>query len=153
MIKTEKSKEKTLKTKGSPTRVDEHVGSRLRQRRTLLGWSQEKLADAVDITFQQVQKYERGLNRVSASRLFQFSQVLDVPVSYFFDDYAGKKDLQGLPGLADTDQENFSGDSVFDRKETIDLIRTYYSIRDPKVRRDLHKLIKSMAASSASENS
>ncbi len=65
--------------------VDVHVGARIRLRRTLLGMSQEKLGEAVDLTFQQIQKYERGTNRVSASRLHQFAQALNVPVSFFFD--------------------------------------------------------------------
>src|SRR5471032_1999010 len=66
--------------------VDVHVGARMRQRRTLLGMSQEKLGTAVGLTFQQIQKYERGSNRIGSSRLFEFSKVLDVPVSYFFDE-------------------------------------------------------------------
>src|SRR5277367_5561364 len=69
-----------------PSPIDIHVGSRIRLRRTLLGMSQERLGDALGLTFQQVQKYERGVNRVGASRLFDISRVLDVPISYFFDD-------------------------------------------------------------------
>ncbi len=69
----------------APHPVDIHVGARIRLRRTLLGMSQEKLGEAVGLTFQQIQKYERGTNRVSASRLYQFGQTLDVPVSFFFD--------------------------------------------------------------------
>src|SRR5579883_3316499 len=69
-----------------PNPIDVHVGSRVRLRRTLLGMSQEKLGDAIGLTFQQVQKYERGANRVGASRLFELSRVLDVPVSFFFDE-------------------------------------------------------------------
>ena len=71
---------------GKPHPVDIHVGSRVRQRRTLLGMSQEKLGDAVGLTFQQIQKYERGANRIGCSRLYEFSKVLDVPVAYFFED-------------------------------------------------------------------
>src|SRR5437016_10124339 len=72
----------------TPNPVDVHVGSRVRLRRTLLGMSQEKLGEAIGLTFQQVQKYERGANRIGASRLFDLSRVLDVPVSFFFDDMA-----------------------------------------------------------------
>ena len=72
--------------KGGPNPIDIHVGARVRLRRTLLGMSQEKLGDAIGLTFQQVQKYERGANRIGASRLFDLSRVLDVPVSFFFDD-------------------------------------------------------------------
>src|SRR3569833_3753192 len=73
---------------GKPNPVDVHVGARVRLRRTLLGMSQEKLGEAIGLTFQQVQKYERGANRIGASRLFDLSRVLDVPVSFFFDDTA-----------------------------------------------------------------
>src|SRR6202161_4131792 len=71
---------------GRPSPIDVHVGSRVRLRRTLLGMSQERLGEALGLTFQQVQKYERGVNRVGASRLFDLSRVLDVPISFFFDD-------------------------------------------------------------------
>ena len=71
---------------GTPNPVDVHVGARLRQRRTLLGMTQSKLGDAIGLTFQQMQKYEKGTNRISASRLFDLSRVLDVPIQFFFDD-------------------------------------------------------------------
>jgi len=71
---------------GAPNPVDVHVGARMRLRRTLLGISQEKLGEAIGLTFQQIQKYERGTNRISASRLFDLARVLDVPISFFFDD-------------------------------------------------------------------
>src|SRR4030088_71818 len=76
--------------------VDVHVGARMRQRRTLLGMSQEKLGTAVGLTFQQIQKYERGSNRIGSSRLFEFAKVLDVPVSYFFDEMPSNA-LSGRP--------------------------------------------------------
>src|ERR1700759_4487854 len=75
-----------MASKGYPNPIDVHVGSRVRLRRTLLGLSQERLAEAIGLTFQQVQKYERGANRVGSSRLFDLSRVLDVPIAYFFDD-------------------------------------------------------------------
>jgi len=75
---------KTIKTKGTPDDVDRHVGQRLRLRRTLRGLSQAKLGEAVNVTFQQIQKYENGMNRVSAGRLFHFSKILDVPVEHFY---------------------------------------------------------------------
>src|SRR5215208_5533266 len=77
---------------GKPNPIDVHVGSRVRLRRTLLGMSQEKLGEAIGLTFQQVQKYERGANRIGASRLFDLSRVLDVPVSFFFDDMPADQD-------------------------------------------------------------
>ncbi len=139
------------KTKGGPSPIDEHVGVRLRVRRTLVGMSQEKLADAVGLTFQQVQKYERGTNRVSAGRLYQFAQILDVPVAYFFENFGNVNLPSGTPesayGMADQDQEPFGEEDLLNRKETLDLIRVYYSIEDQKLRKDLYKIIKSMADS------
>src|SRR3954463_11032856 len=94
---------------GRPSPIDVHVGSRIRLRRTLLGMSQERLGEALGLTFQQVQKYERGVNRVGASRLFDLSRVLDVPISFFFDDmpdslataYGGPASRRpaGVPGI------------------------------------------------------
>lgn len=151
---TNKTKTKTLstataapKTKGRASPVDEHVGNKLRQRRTLVGMTQEDLANAVGITFQQVQKYENGANRVSAGRLFEFSKILTVPVSFFFENFGGtgKKSFQRL-GMAEGAQDAFEGpENVMEKKETIDLIRIYYSIHDPKVRKNLLNLAKSMA--------
>lgn len=138
-----------MSKKENPNPVDIHVGARLKSRRSLLRLSQEKLADSVGITFQQVQKYERGTNRVSASRLWQFSQVLKVPISYFFEGYSDKANLQALNhGLADNDQDGFQAeDDIMDKKETINLIREYYSIPDEKMRRHLFQMIKTMATS------
>ncbi len=145
------------KTKGTADLVDKHVGTQLRNRRSLLGLSQEKLADAVGVTFQQVQKYERGTNRVSASRLFSFSKILDVSIDYF---YAGLEEAN-IPktpnklGMADNKQEAFDAapttnkdslpEDLMSQKETIDLVRTYYSVKDPKMRKDILKFVKSMA--------
>lgn len=146
------------KTKGTPDNVDVHVGQRLRVRRSLLGMSQEKLAEAIGITFQQIQKYERGTNRVSAGRLYQFSKILGVPIAYFYDQFGEMllpKSGTAAFGLSDQEQEGFEGpgaaaapDSEADlmnRRETIALVRSYYSIQDDKIRKDVLKLIKSMA--------
>lgn len=146
---TESKKSTVSSKKGKPNPVDIHVGQRLRMRRSLLGLSQEKLSEAIGLTFQQVQKYERGTNRISASRLYQFSKILDVPVTYFFDNIAGngKTAANKLSyGLSDNEQDAFSGEDVLSNKETIELVRIYYSIKDPKVRKDLLNMIKSMAA-------
>lgn len=146
--------QKTKKTKGVPDHVDRHVGKRLRVRRSLLGISQEKLADAVGVTFQQIQKYERGTNRVSASRLLRFSQILQVPVDYFYENLAAEDDQgRGLFGMADNEQEAFDSESggkiaeenLMEQKETLELVRSYYSVKDPKVRKDILKFIKTMA--------
>jgi transcriptional regulator with XRE-family HTH domain len=127
--------------------VDVHVGTRVRLRRTLLGMSQEKLGQAVGLTFQQVQKYERGVNRISAARLHKLSQVLDVPVLFFFDDMP--PDLAGtsgssMSGMSETPVESFEVEAM-SRRETIELVRAYYRISDPLVRRRIGDLVKSIA--------
>ena len=114
-----------------PHPVDVHVGSRVRLRRTLLGMSQTDIADALGLTFQQVQKYERGANRISASRLYQFSLIFGVPVQSFFEELEGKTSRR-------------SPDDLMLRRETMELVRAYYCIRDPKVRAALHAMTKAM---------
>lgn len=133
---------------GTPRPVDVHVGQRLRQRRTLLGMSQEKLGEAVGLTFQQIQKYERGANRIGASRLFQLGQVLDVPVSYFFEDMPGevvKTRGDYAAPEQDADLESLQAGDPMARRETLELVRAYYKIQDPKVRKRLFELTKSIA--------
>ena len=134
------------KTKGTPNDMDVHVGQRLRVRRSLLGLSQEKLAESIGLTFQQIQKYERGTNRISAGRLFDMSKVLDVPVGYFFEQYGKTSNMNVAHGLSDNDQDGFEHDGdIMARKETIDLVRVYYSVEDEEARKDILKFIKSMA--------
>ena len=131
---------------GVPNPVDVNVGSRVRLRRTLLGLSQEKLGEAVGLTFQQIQKYERGANRIGASRLFEFSRILDVPVSFFFDDMSDRivsGDAQMAPGMADQPQQSLDPDPLT-RRETLELVRAYYRIGDPQVRKRLFELTKSL---------
>jgi transcriptional regulator with XRE-family HTH domain len=136
--------------------IDAHVGSRIRLRRTLLGMSQERLGESLGLTFQQVQKYERGVNRVGASRLFDLSRVLDVPISFFFDDmpeplaasYGGQAAALGARrgfGFAEG-QDSFGGggDEAMNRRETLELVRAYYRITDPAVRKRVFELIKSL---------
>ena len=132
-----------------PSLIDVHVGSRIRLRRTLLGMSQERLGEALGLTFQQVQKYERGVNRVSASRLFDLSRVLDVPISFFFDDMPdalaaayGTQPQRRVAGFAEA-QDGFGDDSL-NRRETLELVRAYYRITDTALRKKVFKLIKSM---------
>lgn len=130
-----------------PSPIDVHVGSRVRLRRTLLGMSQEKLGEALGLTFQQVQKYERGVNRIGASRLFDLSRVLDVPIGFFFDD------MHGIPGGRSTrstsagfseSQDGFDDDTLH-RRETLELVRAYYRITDPTVRKRVFDLIKTLS--------
>lgn len=131
---------------GVPNPVDIHVGARVRLRRTLLGLSQEKLGDAVGLTFQQIQKYERGVNRIGSSRLFQFSRILDVPVSYFFEDLPDAvKTPEGQMewGMADQTPQEL-GPNPMARRETLELVRAYYKITDPKVRKRVFELTKTL---------
>ena len=120
-----------------PDPVDVHVGSRLRLRRMLLGMSLTQLGDALAITYQQLQKNERGFNRIGASRLYQLSHILDVPVGYFF---------KGLKEGAPTR----SPDDGMLRRETLELVRAYYRIRDPRARKALNALTKAMAEGAGS---
>ena len=137
----------TRRRGAGPRLVDVHVGARVRLRRTLLGLSQGKLDEALDLTFQQVQKYERGANRIGSSRLFELSQILDVPVSYFFDDMPDDikaKPARRVSGLRDRSQAVFESDEL-SRRETLELVRAYYKISDPRVRKRLFELTKSLA--------
>ena len=136
--------------------VDAHVGTRMRQRRTLLGMSQTRLGDAVGLTFQQVQKYERGANRVGSSRLFEFAKALDVPVSYFFDEMPGNV-LAGRPMAARVKKGGGFGEAgtpfavekdPLIKRETLQLVRAYYKIREPSVRKRIYELVKTMGATS-----
>ena len=129
--------------------VDVHVGKRVRLRRTLLGMSQEQLGASLNITFQQVQKYERGANRISASRLWDISQILDVEISYFFDDMTDDT-MRSSPRRVSRGENMCVGDdNVRDpmaRRETLELVRTYYSIESSKVRKRISEMVKSLAA-------
>ena len=132
----------SAKTPGKPNPIDVHVGSRLRLRRTLLGMSQEKLGKAISLTFQQVQKYERGANRIGASRLYELSRIIEVPVSFFFDDMPTGSSAAG--SLAE--DANQYEDNPLAKRETLELVRAYYRICDPQVRRKVYDLIKSLGA-------
>lgn len=133
--------------------IDIHVGSRIRLRRTILGMSQERLGNALGLTFQQVQKYERGANRVGASRLFDISRIFDVPISYFFDDlpsHLSSGPLSGPRGRNNGFSEhpepfNHGADEQLANRETRELVRAYYRIADPAVRVKMLELIKSLA--------
>src|SRR3954471_21943440 len=117
---------------GKPNPIDVHVGSRVRLRRTLLGMSQEKLGEAIGLTFQQVQKYERGANRIGASRLFDLSRVLDVPVSFFFDDMTNE--IAGRQGGFADSQESFDSKEL-SKREILELARAFDKIKDERVRK------------------
>ncbi|MFP4312762.1 MAG: helix-turn-helix domain-containing protein [Alphaproteobacteria bacterium] len=138
-----------LSIKESNREVDEHVGNKLRVRRSLMGMSQEKLAEQAGITFQQIQKYERGKNRISSSRLYQFSHILNVPVNYFFPDNDANQ--YEIAGMADNKQDEFdNGDSlagdIMNEKETIKLVRAYYEIKDENIRQSVLNHIKALSS-------
>jgi transcriptional regulator with XRE-family HTH domain len=133
-----------------PNPIDVHVGSRVRLRRNMLGFSQEKLGEAIGLTFQQVQKYERGANRIGASRLHDLSRVLDVPVSFFFDDMDPVRAPAIPGGFAEPAAEAFDADPLR-KRETIDLVNAYYQIDDSAVRRRLFDLAKALASTGAGE--
>ncbi len=128
---------------GIPSPVDVHVGARVRQRRTLLGMTQTGLGDALGLTFQQVQKYERGTNRVSSSRLYDLSRVLDVSIEHFFEDVPPAVATSPPAGRRDKAQEppSYKPDPMH-KRETLELVRAYYKIEDADVRRRLRELTK-----------
>ena len=128
----------------TPHPVDIHVGSRVRLRRIELGISQEKLAAELGLTFQQVQKYERAANRISASRLFQLGKVLGVKVPFF---YEGYEEAGAASGFAEPPAEAFQSD-LLQRRDTIELFKAFYAIDDAALRRRLLDLARTLAAGS-----
>ncbi len=130
--------------------IDVHVGARLRQSRTLMGMSQTNLGDVLGVSFQQVQKYENGANRISASRLFDLARVFDVPIEYFFDDIpaavAASSPAQG--GGKAKKPPSYEPDPMATR-ETLELVRAYYKITDPEIRKQLFEMTKTLGARSS----
>ena len=119
----------------APNPVDVHVGSRLRLRRLTLGLSQEKLGKQLGLTFQQVQKYERGANRIGASRLYAIAQILEAPISFFF---------EGLDELETIDPED-RVEALLSNPEAVELNRSFARIKDQATRRRLADLVRSVA--------
>jgi transcriptional regulator with XRE-family HTH domain len=124
--------------------IDLYVGAQARARRILLGLSQEKLAEGLGITFQQVQKYERGSNRISASRLYNMAELLDVPITYFFEGVDGRGGASTAKASAKSRKDNGREypDDMMRRKETLNLLRHYYSIPDSNLRQRFSDLLK-----------
>jgi transcriptional regulator with XRE-family HTH domain len=128
----------------NPLAADKHVGSRVRMRRLMLGMSQEKLADQLGLTFQQVQKYEKGTNRVGASRLQHLSQILEVPVSFFFDDMP----LAAQPGRAagaGIDKSLFAVSDFTQTPDGLSFIKAFAKIKSPSLRRAIVRLTEEIA--------
>jgi transcriptional regulator with XRE-family HTH domain len=129
--------------KKKPNPIDTHVGSRIRLRRNMLGMSQEKLGENLGITFQQIQKYEKGTNRVGASRLQAIASILGVPVAFFFEDAPGQE-----PGMARGFAEDASASFAVEfcsTTEGLQLNRAFVRITDPKVRRKIIDLVKALS--------
>lgn len=134
--------------KGSrrPNPIDVHVGSRVRLRRMLLGISQEKLGERLGLTFQQVQKYEKGVNRIGASRLFDLSTVLAVPISFFYEDApANEARVQPIPGFAEAAPADSNILEFLSTREGLELNRAFSRISDAKQRRAVLDLVRSLA--------
>ena len=128
-----------------PNPIDAHVGSRVRLRRMLLGMSQEKLGEQLGLTFQQVQKYEKGINRIGASRLYELSRILGVSVQFFFDDIPDvSPEANGRNGFSEEAGEGFVVDFLASR-EGVELNRAFVRIADAKVRRSIVELARVLA--------
>ncbi|MBX9710560.1 MAG: helix-turn-helix domain-containing protein [Xanthobacteraceae bacterium] len=130
----------------TPNPVDKHVGSRVRMRRIMLGMSQEKLGEALGLTFQQIQKYEKGTNRIGASRVQQIGDVLQVPVSFFFE--GGPTTSVNAAGLSDAPSPAYVSDFLA-TSEGLALIRAFTRIADAKLRRSIVDLVEQMASREA----
>ena len=132
-----------MMAKKAPNPTDKHVGARVRMRRMMLGMSQEKLGDALDLTFQQVQKYEKGANRIGASRLQQISNILQVPVSFFFE---GAPQAPGhtASGFADAPSPAYVSDFLA-TSDGLALTKAFMGIKDAKLRRKIVDLVEQIA--------
>ncbi len=131
-----------------PSSVDAHVGERVRLRRKLLGMTQTNLGDAIGLTFQQVQKYERGLNRIGASRLLALTQALDVSIDYFFEDMPPEIAAISPVTKGRGKEKKLPMDELdpMVKRETLELVRAYYKIKDADVRKRVREFIKAMGA-------
>jgi transcriptional regulator with XRE-family HTH domain len=150
MVKRQRKSSGRMASKGFPNPIDVHVGARIRLRRTLLGISQSALAETIGLTFQQVQKYEKGTNRVSSSRLVDLANALNVEVSHFFQEMSAEVEQQTPSMLMDTKKLPRIDDEKdpMVKRETLELVRAYYKIQDSEVRKRLAELTKMIAKSS-----
>ncbi len=146
---------------GAPNPIDIHVGNRVRMCRTLMGMSQERLGQALGLTFQQVQKYERGMNRIGASRLWDISQVLNTPVSFFYEGIS--EDAENLSPRHVNENSSLPKNirdmmltldtNPLNRRETLELVRAYYRIADRNAAHRIFDLIKALAPVDETEQS
>ncbi|MFN3744081.1 MAG: helix-turn-helix domain-containing protein [Hyphomicrobiaceae bacterium] len=135
-----------------PNPIDVHVGNRVRLQRMLIGISQEKLGERLGLTFQQVQKYEKGINRIGASRLFELSRVLGVPVQFFYEDApVGGAQQSQTPGFAERPSDSHVFEFLSSR-EGLELNRAFSRITDPKVRKSVLDLVRSLADEASEGN-
>ncbi|MFC1659260.1 helix-turn-helix domain-containing protein [Pseudomonadota bacterium] len=129
-----------------PNPVDIHVGVRLRMRRTMLGLSQNKMGDLIGVTFQQIQKYEKGVNRIGSSRLYQISKILLIPVSYFFEGYEEEGESNSeITKVSKGKEEVLFRHEDLDNKEIAQLVKNFIRISNPSVRKSVITLAKSLA--------
>ena len=133
-----------MAVKKTPNPIDVHVGSRVRMRRTMLSMSQEKLGEKLGITFQQVQKYEKGANRIGASRLQHIADILQVPPGYFFEDSPGV--TQTSDGFMDGGSNSTYLVDFISSSEGLTLNRSFSRISDPKIRKRIVDLVETLAA-------
>ncbi|WP_068311116.1 helix-turn-helix domain-containing protein [Polycladidibacter hongkongensis] len=131
-----------MPSKKAPNPIDIHVGSRVRLRRMMLGMSQEKLGESLGITFQQIQKYEKGTNRIGASRLQHIATILKVPVAFFFEDAPGGPDER--PGMSDNSQTSYVVDFL-SSSDGLALNKAFVRIEDPQVRKKIVDLVRAIA--------
>ncbi len=136
---------------GIPSPVDVHVGARLRVRRTLLGMTQTTLGDQLGVSFQQMQKYEKGTNRISSSRLYDLARVLDVPIEFFFDDMHTAVKASSPATIRHGRVKEPPGyvPNPMHKRETLELVRAYYKIEDANVRNRLRELTKAIGTAAS----
>lgn len=139
---------RTKTEESGPNPVDIHVGAKVKSRRLILGLSQEELAQAIGLTFQQVQKYERGTNRISVSRLVDICKTLKVPVDYFFEGSAAiaRAKVPAMKGFSDTKQESLEEDPLT-KRDVLELVRAYSKIKSPQLKKQILEMAKAMSVS------
>ena len=132
-----------------PHKTDVHVGRRLREARIAQGLSQTALGQELGVSFQQIQKYERGIDRISVGRLVHLAHVLEVPITYFFEELSDPSAINGLEegGTPTADMAALAvSDDPMSKRETLELVRAYYQIEQPELRKHIFSLIRSIAS-------